>query len=345
MNSNAMALPTPRAMAALALACCVTATAHAAVFDLRYDTGTEAKTLVTTITPDSHVSLAGLVTPGVVNNSLLFNWASTSDLSLNAAWRVGDAAATTPRLVGVNIDLFDAANTLVGSDSFGGLASGIARSSLQMNGLAPGSYRLSLTGTAVRDGIFDVDFSASATFPPPPDPPIVAADPTRFAYDTLIGSKVVAAPFATGDSLLLEGDSLELGALLNDTVVRLDTGTFSAGVRWVVDTAAGTGSRLIGVNLDLFDAANLLVASDAFEGVANGQASSSLVATGLAPGTYRLRMTGTSVRGARYRVALGTEAMPPVVPPIGVDVPAPATWTCALIGLSMVWLRRRPRAA
>ena len=337
------ARPSLGKLATLLFACTVSATSHAAVLALKYDTGTESKTLVTPITPGSSLSLEGLVAPGTVNSSLAFNWASTSDFSLGAAWLVGAAADTTPSLTGFNIDLFDSGNALVASDSFAGLTAGIARSSLQFGSLAAGAYRLAVTGTAVRTGIFDVDLNAGPTLPPLANPPVAVPDTGHLTYDTIFGSKAIAAPFTVGDSLLLDGDSMETGALLNDTVIRLDTGTFSAGLRWVVNSASGTDARLIGVNLDLFDPANLLVASDAFTGVEDGQALSSLVTTGLAPGTYRLRMTGTSVRGARYQLALATDATPPSVPPIDmqVSVPAPAAWAFTFVGLGMACLRAR----
>jgi hypothetical protein len=78
-----------------------------------------------------------------------------------AAWQVSDPNG--PRIVDVDIEIRDAADNLIVSDTFSGLLSEFAHSTLDA-ALAPGTYRLIVTGTAERESVVDV----SLTFAPEP---------------------------------------------------------------------------------------------------------------------------------------------------------------------------------
>jgi hypothetical protein len=85
-----------------------------------------------------------------------------------AAWEVfGDPG---PRLVGVNIDVFDSSNTLVKSDTFVGVLASFAHSVFDLTGIGPGTYTVVATGTGVRDSSLDI----SLTFAPIPEPAAIA---------------------------------------------------------------------------------------------------------------------------------------------------------------------------
>jgi hypothetical protein len=80
-----------------------------------------------------------------------------------AAWQISTEAGAAPRLVDVNIDILDENDVVVLSDTFQGVLAGFAHSTI-VGGLAPGTYRLVATGTAIRDAVLDV----SLTFTPEP---------------------------------------------------------------------------------------------------------------------------------------------------------------------------------
>lgn len=84
---------------------------------------------------------AGAAQP--VSHTLGFR-AGAASIRVATAWRLGTAI----RLVGVNIDLVDATNTLLATDSFAGVTDGYALSTLTFSGLVPGQkYRVILTGS------------------------------------------------------------------------------------------------------------------------------------------------------------------------------------------------------
>ena len=85
--------------------------------------------------------------------------AGVTGLVGRAAWEISTAAGPGPRLVGVNIDILDAGNNLVFSDTFAGVLGGFAISSLS-GAIGPGTYHLVATGTAVRDAVLDLAISA-----------------------------------------------------------------------------------------------------------------------------------------------------------------------------------------
>lgn len=96
---------------------------------------------------------------GALSQSITFTVAAgVTALLGRAAWEISTAAGPGPRLVGVNIDVLDAGNNLVLSDSIAGTLGGFAVSSLE-GAIGPGTYRMVATGTAVRDAVLDVSIS------------------------------------------------------------------------------------------------------------------------------------------------------------------------------------------
>lgn len=75
-----------------------------------------------------------------------------------AAWEISTAAGPGPRLVSVNIDIFNAGNNLVTSDTNVVVANRFATSSFA-SAIGPGTYTLKATGNAVRDASLDVAIS------------------------------------------------------------------------------------------------------------------------------------------------------------------------------------------
>lgn len=326
--------------------------ALAAPFTLTYDSFIESKTIGSPLASDSPIRLDGRLRDGdigAIQNTLSFR-AGSSALSLSAGWLTQPASNRT---IGVNIDLFDATtNTLVASDAFLGLDGALAKSQMTVSNLTPGAeYRMVFTGTAAEAGRYQIDLVDGAS--PPPFTALAVASPPadRALFDTHVGTKNFGATFSAGDRLQIDGILRDdaLGAIRNDMQIVVGSGTLSGGVTWIV--GAGDPRRTIGVNVDLFDAADNLVLSDAFQGVTDGQAFSSFAQIGLAAGTYTLRFTGTAALQGRYRIDLATTALPPEFVPIAdepLTVPEPATWVLLLAGLASVGMlgnaRRRRRA-
>jgi hypothetical protein len=81
-----------------------------------------------------------------------------------AAWEVG--TAPEPRLVGVNIDILDAGNHLVVSDTFAGVLAGFAHSTFGPDALIqPGTYKLVATGNGVSDSSLDISLTFAQAMP------------------------------------------------------------------------------------------------------------------------------------------------------------------------------------
>ena len=159
------------------------------------------------------------------------------------------------------------------------------------------------------------------------------ADTMVVEFNVLNASAMLATPFAVGDTLILDTVvSQETGALSQSI-----TFTVAAGVSalvghaaWEISTAAGPGPRLVGVNIDIFDAGNNVVLSDTFAGVLGGFAISDL-AGGIGPGTYTMVATGNAVRDAVLDVS------------ISMMVPEPGTYGLMLAGIGVVGLLARRR--
>lgn len=151
--------------AALAtLATCVTAAslpAHANTTVVEFNVLNATATLVTPLTSGDTLILDSVVTQetGALSQSVTFMVAAgVTGLLGRAAWEISSAAGPGPRLVGVNIDIFDAGNNVVLSDAFAGTLGGFAVSGLD-GAIGPGTYRMVATGNAVRDAVLDVSIS------------------------------------------------------------------------------------------------------------------------------------------------------------------------------------------
>ena len=154
------------------------------------------------------------------------------------------------------------------------------------------------------------------------------------SFNTLVASATVAAPLAFGDNLVMNTlVTASTGALTQTITFTVASGVnaFVGDAVWQTSTATGTGPRLTGVNVDIFNSANALVASDNFLGTLGGFAVSSF-ASAITPGTYRLVATGTGVRDSVLDVSLSF-------------VPEPGTYVLMLAGLGMVGFMARRRAA
>lgn len=154
-------------------------------------------------------------------------------------------------------------------------------------------------------------------------------------FNILNASATLSSPFVANDNLRLNTlVTSEIGALLQTITFTVGSGVDSllGQAAWEVGTATGTGPRLTGVNIDIFDAGNNLVTSDLFAGVLGGFAVSTF-ASPIGPGTYRMVATGTGVRDSSLDVTLSFAST---------VVPAPATWALLMTGMAALgWRARR----
>lgn len=126
-------------------------------------------TLVNSFGAGDNLRLDTLVTTevGALRQSITFTVAADVDAFVGeAVWEISSATSTLPRLIGVNIDLFDSSNALVGSDSFVGVLGGFAVSALS-GAINPGVYTLVATGTGVRTSSLDVSVGFISSVPEP----------------------------------------------------------------------------------------------------------------------------------------------------------------------------------
>jgi hypothetical protein len=125
-------------------------------------------------------------------------------------------------------------------------------------------------------------------------------------YGNRVASATVATPLNSGDTLFLDTFTTEVGALLQTTTFTLgpDVGSFTGNAAWLVRGAADAGPRLVGVNIDVLDSLDNVVASDSFVGLLANFAHSVFDLTGIAPGTYRVVATGTGVRDSSLDISL-----------------------------------------
>jgi predicted subunit of tRNA(5-methylaminomethyl-2-thiouridylate) methyltransferase len=147
----------------------------------------------------------------------------------------------------------------------------------------------------------------------------------------LNASATLPTPFLGGDNLRLDTlVTTQVGALLQEITftVAAGVGSLTGKAAWEVSTATDTAPRLIGVNIDIFDASNNLVTSDAFAGLLAGYAHSTF-ASAIGPGTYKLVATGTGVRDSSLDVTLSFVS----------SIPEPQTY--AMLGALGLVARRR----
>lgn len=311
--------------------------AHGAPLTLSYDGFSESKTVGSPLSASSPIRMDGRLRDQAsvaITNSLFFT-AGSAAISLSAGWLVSPLEVRT---VGVNIDLLDATNTVVSTDNFLGVAGTLASSTLTASGLIPGAqYQVLLTGTAANAGRYQIDLVDGGAPPPVAPVPVALSPSDATRFDTHMGEKAFGPVIAPGDELRIDGvlpDDL-LSPIRNVIGISITESTLSAGTTWIVTQGP---QRTVGVNVDLLDSFNNVVASDTFVGITGGQAFSQFSTTGLTPGNYRLQFTGTAELGGRYRIDLTTDATPPGFDPIvdnpPVGVPEPGALALLLAGLT-----------
>jgi hypothetical protein len=175
LNSVSRSLRLSSSTAALAVALTLAAlsgAARATTQAVDFNVLQASATLPTPLLAGDVLHLNTLVTTAVgpLIQSITFSVGSGVDSLLGeAVWEINTATGTAPRLIGVNIDIFDSSNALVTSDTFTGTLGGFAVSSFA-SAIGPGTYRLLATGTGVRDSSLDVSLTfASATPVPEPE--------------------------------------------------------------------------------------------------------------------------------------------------------------------------------
>lgn len=161
-------LSKPTAAVVLAAAALCAGSAQAVTQTVNFNVLNASATLPTPLAAGDVLHLNTLVTGavGALSQTITFSLASgVASLTGQAVWEISTATGTAPRLIGVNIDIFDASNTLVTSDTVAGTLGGFAVSTFA-SAIGPGTYRMVATGTGVRDSSLDVSLS----FAPVPEP-------------------------------------------------------------------------------------------------------------------------------------------------------------------------------
>ncbi|WP_046114776.1 PEP-CTERM sorting domain-containing protein [Aquincola tertiaricarbonis] len=124
-------------------------------------------TVQTPLGVDDSLFVDTLVTTevGALLQQVTFTVASgVSMLEGSAVWQISTATGAGPRLVGVNIDILDAGNNVVLSDTFAGVLAGYAHSTLT-GPIGPGTYTLRATGNGVRDSSLDISITMAVPEP------------------------------------------------------------------------------------------------------------------------------------------------------------------------------------
>jgi len=342
---------TARAIAAAFALSMIISPATAAMQIAYFDQLTASSNIAPELSANDSIYFDTVVTSavGALSQSATFTvGAGVTGFTGQAAWMISTAAGPGPRLIGVNIDLINTTtNTVVASDVFGGVLAGFAHSSFS-GAITPGNYQLIATGTGVRDALMDIALSFTGT------PPAVAAASTggipaqgpststpQVFFNTLADSRTITQPIGAGETLLVDTLVPSNTGSLSQTV----TFTLGAGVdgltgsaNWMISTSAGPGPRLIGLNIDILDASNTLVVSDAFAGVLDGVADSTFTQS-LNPGTYHMVITGTGIRESSLNIGLSfTGTAVESVP----EVPTFVLLATSLLGLAAA---RRKRVA
>ncbi len=129
----------------------------------------DTRTITSLFTAGDSLLIDSLVTAdtGALSQTTVFTVGQgVTGVEADIVWMVTPSSGAGPRLVGVNIDVFDDNDVLVLSDTFSGLASELAHSTIA-GALGPGSYKLRITGTGVRTSSIDVSLGFTGTAQPP----------------------------------------------------------------------------------------------------------------------------------------------------------------------------------
>ena len=150
-----------------------------------------------------------------------------------------------------------------------------------------------------------------------------AAAPIDLVYDSPRESKALGTPLSASTPVRIDGRLAGTGSIVDTLSFVAGSTALSMSAGWLLAPAS---NRTVGVNIDLFDSSNMLVASDTFLGSDGTLASSRLAASGLTAGaSYRLEFTGTAIGFGRFHMDLadGTVVLPiSVLPPVAPDVNA-----------------------
>jgi hypothetical protein len=139
----------------------------------------------------------------------------------------------------------------------------------------------------------------------------VAGAATRVVNITKARAEAGAGAIPADVEVLVRGLSPAGQSVVNTIYFTPGQGALRVNTSWLVGEA-DAGFRLIGLNIDLLDAAGSIIDSDDFAGVLAGTALSTLTATGLVPATrYRLRLTAISVGRGSYSMTIRSPAPAP----------------------------------
>lgn len=97
---------------------------------------------------------------GAIAHEVTFTPAAGIDrFSGDVVWMISEAVGIGPRLIGVNVDVFDTEGVLVASDTFAGTLAGFAHSTLT-GAVGSGAHRIVVSGNGVRDSSLGLSLSA-----------------------------------------------------------------------------------------------------------------------------------------------------------------------------------------
>jgi hypothetical protein len=154
------------ALSVVAISSFANLSAQASTVNVFIDTPTQTTSAGSTLFAGDVLVIDGVYNDaGVsVTNTVNFTLGSgVENLEGSVVWQVSTATGTQPRVVGVNVDIFDSTHTLVLSDTFAGVLAGFAASTLDLTALGPGDYSLVLTGNSIRGVVYDISLAIGGT--------------------------------------------------------------------------------------------------------------------------------------------------------------------------------------
>lgn len=174
---------------ALALFTCLAASrpSGATTLPVFFNTLTASATVATPLNGGDTLFVDTLVTTevGALLQSVTFTLsAGVVSFFGAAAWEVTPVAIGGPRLIGVNIDIFDSSNVLLYTDNFQGLLGSFAVSSFA-GPIGPGTYTMIATGTGVTASSLDI----SLTFAAVPEPSVLLLSAAGLAGLAALGRR------------------------------------------------------------------------------------------------------------------------------------------------------------